>query len=421
MLALPLPGTTDVEVWKIWAYGASRAPVSQLYGTGRHNGVAERGVIEYGGASTTIDYPPLMLHVLGACGRVYARTVSPGFEPRPTLYAFVKAPALLAEILTVALLARALNRQVASTDVRAAVLAYWLNPAILLTSVLGYLDPVAFPPAFAALLLAVNGFPFVSGLLAAVSFSLKPQGLLVVPILLIIWVRRGSVLAGVRGIGGAALVVAAVLAPFVAAGTTANLVGSLGSLGRHEMISGQACNIWWLIDYVLRAGVAVREGASLGQAIRVLVRILSVTRMLEMGFPNPRYVGLVLLAAPAALACWTTWRRPHLEGAAAGAGLLACSYFVLSAQVHENHFWTVIPWLILAATLNPASRRLTVWLSLLFALNLAMFYGLGRTMPRLVPRRLGIDVTVPLSVAIIVAWTWFVAIVWRETSVGRQA
>src|SRR5262249_37069813 len=84
------------------------------------------------------------------------------------------------------------------------------------------------------------------------------------------------------------------------------------------------------------------------------------------------------------------------------------SYFALAAQVHENHFWPAIPLLILGATLSPTFRFPAALFSVLFAVNLAIFYGLGRNLPTILPRQIGVDVTVPISVFILAAWGGFV-------------
>jgi hypothetical protein len=59
-------------------------------------------------------------------------------------------------------------------------------------------------------------------------------------------------------------------------------------------------------------------------------------------------------------------------------------------------------------------------LSLLFALNLTIFYGLGRGEPAIVPRHLGIDLTVVVALAIVLTWAWLLAVVWREPDSGSR-
>lgn len=418
LLALSWPGTEDMEIWKSWAHSASTIPVSDLYGEGSENGKPVWRVLHYGTYDARIDYPPLMVYGLGAVGRIYSLTTVGNFARR-AFNGYIRAPIVLGDLVSVGLILLALRGRTSPARLNAAIIAFWLNPAILLATTLGYLDAVAFPAAIAALMCATGNLPLASGLLLAISMLLKPQAILFSPVLLALWLRRGGVVAALRGIGGAGAVFAACLVPFAVAGTVPNLIAALQTLGRHDMISGNACNLWWLVGYAIHIADAIRSGASIGVAIAAPVDIISVTRFVSFGFPNPRYIGVGLVAAATVVAVRAVWRRPDREQGAAAAALLVCSYFVLAAQVHENHFWPAVPLLIVAAAINPRYRWPTVTLSVLFALNLAVFYGLGRTRPAIVPRQLGIDLTVVIAIAIVLGWSWLVALVWRERGSSR--
>src|SRR5262245_33581250 len=67
--ALPLPGTHDIAVWKIWSYGAATDGVGRVYGVG--GSPPEHRVLSLHGSPSTVDYPPLALAELGAIGRIY--------------------------------------------------------------------------------------------------------------------------------------------------------------------------------------------------------------------------------------------------------------------------------------------------------------------------------------------------------------
>jgi hypothetical protein len=65
---LPLPGTGDVLIWKVWSFAAAH-DVTGVYGVG---GVPpERRVLRWQGAEMTVDYPPVALYQLGVVGRIY--------------------------------------------------------------------------------------------------------------------------------------------------------------------------------------------------------------------------------------------------------------------------------------------------------------------------------------------------------------
>ena len=61
--ALSLPGTRDVGTWKIWTYSGAINPPTTLYGVG--GSPPERRLLDFHGAETTVDYPPLALAIGG--------------------------------------------------------------------------------------------------------------------------------------------------------------------------------------------------------------------------------------------------------------------------------------------------------------------------------------------------------------------
>ncbi|HYO46096.1 MAG TPA: hypothetical protein VEY33_05350, partial [Gemmatimonadota bacterium] len=108
---------------------------------------------------------------------------------------------------------------------------------------------------------------------------------------------------------------------------------------------------------------------------------------------------------------WGLWvgRRVRDLPRLALLGAWVCyAYFMLSVQVHENHFYLVVPLLTLAAAALPEWRGLYWALCASFAMNLYFFYGLGERVGFAVPRTVtGLDATVWLSVANLAAFVWF--------------
>lgn len=82
------------------------------------------------------------------------------------------------------------------------------------------------------------------------------------------------------------------------------------------------------------------------------------------------------------------------------------AYFVLGVQVHENHLCLALPMLAAAAAARPALRPVFLGVSTVFALNLFLFFGIGRGFP-LPPRNVTIiDATVLLSIANVGLLAW---------------
>ena len=96
---------------------------------------------------------------------------------------------------------------------------------------------------------------------------------------------------------------------------------------------------------------------------------------------------------------------------------LRCWYNVhatLAVQVHENHLFAALPLLTLAAAGPPFAPVLAA-LTVIFTLNLNLFYGISEDVGYQIPRGLTIvDLTVVLAVANCVALVWHALVFKRE-------
>jgi hypothetical protein len=409
MATLPLPGTLDVVTWKIWSYVAAREGVGRLYGVG--GSPPEHRLVSLHGAETTVDYPPLALAELGVAGRVY-RWLNHGRYPDDArLIAAVKTPALLADAGVLAILYFSVRRLADEPRARWAAAAFWLNPAILLDgAILGYLDPLFVLPVVAGLVAAAFGWPVLAGMLSAAAFLTKPQAIVVAPALaLAIWNsgdREGALRRAAAALAGAAVAGGFLLTPVLLAGALPNLLNAMGRLGAHDMLSGNACNLWWIVGYVMRAYYSMHD-MGVWSAFTTPTRILAISRVVELGYPNPRIVGTLLTLAAFGWGLWTARRAGDLWMAAALAAFLVHAYATLSAQVHENHLMAAVPLLGLAAAGRRSYLPLLAAVSAIFALNLNLFYGVGEDVGYAIPRGLTIvDATVVVSVANCAALAW---------------
>ncbi|HNV02729.1 MAG TPA: hypothetical protein PLE61_05025 [Vicinamibacterales bacterium] len=422
LAALPLPGTSDVTAFKVWAHAAATGPVAEMYGVG--GTPPERRVHEYDHWEATVDYPPVALYALSAAGRLYG-WARPGFANTPLLAACIKALPLACEgAMTLVLWAAVRRVQPHRADrARFAALAFWLNPAsILATPVLGYLDALFALPALGALVAAASGAAGLSGALMAAAILTKPQAVLFAPavaLALAVSPSGGASRPRARSLslaaGAAILSAAAILAPIAAAGAWPNFVQAMRSLGRHDMLSGQAANLWWIVTYIMRAAYAAAEMGVAGAFLSPVRRPLAITRLAELGYPDPRLAATALTVAAVAWALWTGRKVRDLPRFSLLGAWSVYAYFVLSVQVHENHFFMILPPLALAAALLPRWRAPLWVLSGMFALNLNLFYGFGDGIGFAVPRTATrIDATVLLSAANLAAFAW-VARLLRDT------
>lgn len=404
--ALPLPGTVDTDLWKVWAFGATY-DLTGAYGVG--GSPPERRVLRWQGSEAAVDYPPVALVELAAVGRLY-RVAHPLFDDSPLFAACVKLPGLAAEAVAVGLLLTLGRRRFGPDAAAWTALALWLNPAVVLDgSVLGYLDAEMAIPVAIALVLAVSEAPWLAGALAAVAVLTKAQAIFVVPVIVAALVRwRPTPQLGrlARALGGAGLVSAVVLLPFVARGAWANLVQGLSRLAKQDMISAYAPNVWWIVTWIVRVlDVAGQWGWK--QSLTQRVRILAASRAVALGYPNPRVVGLLIVGGALAWALWRARRALPLATTAALAGWCAYAYSVFAAQVHENHLYLAVPCFTLAAGLERRYAPVLLAVSVVLAINLLLFYGLGRNMPPVFDRRwTGVDASVLLAFANVAIFVW---------------
>jgi Glycosyltransferase family 87 len=411
LLALPLPGTEDVGTWKIWAYGAS-SHVTYVYGVGGTPPV--RGVVTWNQHETTVDYPPAAMYELALVGFAY-RAIDPSFADGGLLNAMVKIPGLLAGAMLTWLLAWTARRFTRSASTAAwAALAYWLNPATVLNAeVLGYLDPLMMLPAVAALVLLHVGAAESAGVCFAVALLTKPQAILVGPALALAAWHMGS-RSWLRAGGGAALAAIVLVLPFAITGALPNMWLAFGSFyARRDILSGNAANVWWIANYLSRAW---NQRLTLGARafFQPVHRIMAISTFQEQGFPNPRPFATAAAMGVAGFGIWRLRHNRDLASHALATALSIHAFCVLSVGVHENHLIFVVPFLTLAAALQPSIRPLFYAVSAIAALNLNLFYGIGRGWGYSLPRMmLGIDLSVLLSLANIAALVWHARVVSR--------
>ena len=403
---MPLDGTEDVMVWKTWGYGALHQGVTALYGVGGHPPV--RGLVHWGNRSTTVDYPPVALYELAASARVY-EWFSPGFNNTRWLNVAVKVPGLLAEVALTWLLYALARRRYGLTASRWIATAYWANPASVLNGpVLGYLDPLMALPAVASVAVAATGAPIFAGALIAVACLTKAQAVFLLPVVILgAWngpaIKPLSAVA--RTLAAAAIASLVILLPYLVIGAGANVLQGVSSLLRHDMLSAYAANLWWVVTYFMRASYAVAD-MGIWAAWTMPMRILGISTIVRLGYPDPRPFATAAFALATLWGIWQARGARDLSLLSALGAFIVHAYFVLAVAVHENHLYLAVPLLALGAGARPALRRIHIAVSAVIALNLFLFFGLGRGLP-LPPRTLTIvDATVLLAAANCVLFLW---------------
>jgi len=416
-VVLPLPGTRDVPDWKATAFVVS-TDFSGVYGGG--GSPPEERKLVWGIASTTTEYPPIDQLELALVGKIY-RWIDPDFHDGPLLSILIKLPGMIAELIFVVALLTWGRRVLGDAAVWAAA-AFWISPAVWLTGAVdGYLDAQMAVPAALALLAGIDRRPRLAGVLFAVAVLTKPQALFVLPMIALVLARRESRSQVVPAILAASAVGVAACLPYVIAGTWPSLVRALQRFGEHDVVSGTATNLWWLLTWAAGSFVRLSELGWMDALSRpaTMVRISTVV---AQGIPNPRIIGIVLTLAALAWGTWRAGRNVQGTTAALIGGWCVIAYFMVAGQVHENHSYLALPFLAIAAGAMPKLGRLYWLISAAYALNLYLFYGFGMTMPPAIDRSWTfIDMSVLLSVVYLVLWIWLTREVHIATRVSGRA
>ena len=296
----------------------------------RQGGLAE--AFSYGG-----DYMPLRLYFLQFLTPLVALLGGTYYEPLPAITrAVIKLPSLTALLLTVALLFR-WARRYGGTG-RAALLAglYAVAPPVWMNAAWwGQVDVLLALPLVAAVALLDKRRGQASWLLWAVGLLIKPQAIILAPLL------YGATLCryGLRGLITGALTTLACLvaacAPFVLLGQGPGLYqAAAGAVGRFPHVTNRAYNLWWLV-------VGARP----------------VSDLTEWAGRSYRSLGFLLVGAAALGVLLAFLRRPNPLTLTVGAAALALAFFTLPTQIHERYAFFALPFLLLAAA---ADLRLLV-------------------------------------------------------------
>jgi hypothetical protein len=411
------PGTEDVSAFKIWMYNAAHDPTS-IYGVG--GSPPELRLLHWDGHDNIANYPPLAFDELGVAGRLY-RLYSPAFADSDLLTALVKLPPLAAEVAFVALMLTWGRRRFGADVAAGIALVAWLNPTTILDgAVLGYLDLNMTVPAVLSLVAIFADAPAAAGAMLAAAILTKPQPIFLAPVIaagLLVRHARGLWRTAMAFAAGGLATTTAILAPLVLRGSFWNMYGAVRRLAMYDMLSAQQANVWWLFTYYLRVVDVWQEWGGMN-AIKMRLRILAISRVEALGYPNPRLIGFALVGLVIAAAAWRMRRVTSLAAAAALTGWAAWGYAVFATQAHENHLFLAVPFFALAAALDRRYRAVCALVSAITFINLYLFGGFGLTVPPIDRLATGIDASVLLAVVSVVG---FVLALIRHLSQGFDA
>jgi hypothetical protein len=274
------------------------------------------------------DYMPLRLYLLAGLSQLVL-PLGGGFHAPlpPATLLLIKLPGLLADLLTIGILyAWSLRwlapwRAAALAALYAAAPPVWINVAWW-----GQVDALLMLPLLGVVLLLDRQGGRLSWLCWVVALLIKPQAIVLAPLLYIATVRRhgsrGVAQGGALALGGFALA----CVPLVLAGQGPGLMQAyLGSVGRFPKLTAGAYNLWYLVTWGA-------SGDDVGQGI---------------GGLSYRMLGVLLVGGVALLVGVALLRRPDAPLRAEGAAVLALAFFALPTQIHERYLFLTLAFLAL--------------------------------------------------------------------------
>ena len=301
-----------------------------------------------------ISFPPVLPWLWALLGSVvpgFVNAATTSGTADPFVNSVMKLPAVIADLGLAVAIAYALRE-----DPRWAALAglatTFQPAAIFVSAVWGQFESLYVLPIVIAYLLAIRGRLGWAGVALAVALMTKPQALpLALPFIAFAFGRggvRGLVTPGLTAL----LTVAALWAPFVAAGGPARYLEHLRAYGElFAVLSLRAWNPWWLVQ--LPFGIEQYVGDTNALAGPVTFRVVGI-------------VVAVLLGA--AIAAWVA-RRPTATALAWGLVAVSLAAFCALTTMHERYLY---PAVMLLPLLWPDRRAVALWavLSVAFFLNL---------------------------------------------------
>lgn len=303
-------------------------PVGDLELSARRMGfMVEGGLSEafsYGG-----DYMPLRLYILRLLAELVPLLGGAYYEPLPAVTrAIIKLPSLAALLLSVGLIFGWARRYRGTRGAALIAGLYAVAPPVWMNVAWwGQVDVLLSLPMVAAVALLDRARGRWAWLCWAAGLLIKPQAIILAPLIYAATLRRYGPRGLVEGAGLAAGLIVAACAPFALIGQGPGLYqAAAGSVGRFPQVTNRAYNLWWLV-----AGDA------------------AVSDLTSLGSLSYRSLGLLLVGVAALLVMLAVLRRPDGPARAAGAAALALAFFALPTQIHERYAFFALPFLLLLA------------------------------------------------------------------------
>lgn len=296
------------------------------------------------------DYMPLRLYLLYGLSHLVLPLGGGFHDPLPPVtLLLIKLPGLLADFVTLILIFTWSRHWCSLRRATLIALLYTLSPPVWINVAWwGQVDALLMLPLVAMLLLLDHASGRWSWLCWSAALLIKPQAIILAPLLYVCTVRRHGARGVIQGGGLAVALFIAAAIPLALVQQGPGLMQAyIGSVGRFPRLTAGAYNLWYLVTWGA-------SGPDTGQGI---------------GSLSFRQIGLLLVGMSALLVSVALLHRCDAYRRVIGAAVLGLAFFALPTQIHERylflslaflvlslplHKWMVLPYtiLVITATLN---------------------------------------------------------------------
>ncbi len=320
LISFPVAFWIDMNLFKAWSLDLAQQGISNFY------------------SYSNCDYPPAYLYILWLIGKIY-QVFDPTMSNRDglLLMAMIKLPPVLADISAAWLIAKILKLHMTDHTAYKMGLIYAFNPLMLFVSALwGQVDGVMIFLMLGAFYLIQQNHLVRSGLLIAVMAIFKPQGLFLVPFLVLSqWFRQAWWKWVAIAISGLALIWL-IVEPFY--GLKDGLATPFLSLYQrlqstadyYDFASVNAFNVWgwanWERDYTKFLGI------------------------------NYKVIGLAFLGI---LMLWLgifLYQQRHFGAQSLAIATLLIGFFMLPTRMHERYMLYGLAFLAISMAMIPTIK-----------------------------------------------------------------
>ncbi|OXM87462.1 phospholipid carrier-dependent glycosyltransferase [Paenibacillus rigui] len=326
----------DVHTFQAWAGHAAAAGPTGFYSQ-----------------DLFVDYPPGYIYVLFILGKLRTLLSIP-FDS--TLFLILlKSPAIIADLLTAYLLYRWAARQVTVSAAAGVSVLYLFNPAIVVNAAAwGQVDSFFMLWVLLWLEALRRGAVSKAAILYAAALLIKPQALLLAPLLLLYLLRRQSWRSGLQCLGWGAGTFAVLALPFTLHQGPFWIVKLyFGTLASYPYASLNAFNLMSLLG---------------GNFVSLTDRVLFFTYQTWS-------IALMAVVLGGCVVLYFKSRRDESQLVLI-AGLLMAGAFLVLTKMHERYLFYALP-LVLVSFIQLRDRRL---LYLFIGLSLTHFVNVNQVL-----------------------------------------